>query len=62
MIINARVDITWEGVQKEETAPDKYWYKNFEEEIKERLDAKEVEIITIDFYDEDDDELNVDWY
>ena len=62
MIINARVDITWEGVQTEETAPDRHWCENFEEEIKEALNAKEAEIITVDFYDEDDDELNVDWY
>lgn len=62
MIINARIDISWSGVQKPDNPPDTDYYNDLETEIKEKLDADEAEIITIDFYDEDDDELNTDWY
>lgn len=62
MIINARIDVTWEGVEKMQQGPNADWYMEFDNEIKDKLDATNVETITLDFYDEDDEELNIDWY
>lgn len=61
MLINARVEINWSGVQKPDVLNNDYYYE-LEEEIKEALNADNVELITIDCYDEDDDELDIEWY
>ncbi len=56
------VEINMSGLKKNKKPYSEAWFNKFEDGIKQYLRADDVEIVDCDFWDEDDEEEDIDWY
>jgi hypothetical protein len=56
------IHVDMSGLKKIDKPYNTNWYVRFENKIKQKLGADNVEIMDADFWDETDEEMEIEWY